>query len=155
MKRILTMLGLALAMGSAQADIIINHAYVNAPPPMAKVTAGFFQLENHGHETVRLTHFSSPAAGKVELHATIEEDGMSKMVPQDGIDIPSHGSLKLQHGGLHLMLMKLKQDLKPGDKVNITFGFKNGDELTQSFEVRDMRKQNMDHSHHGGQHKHH
>ncbi len=150
MKRILTLLGLSIAMGAAQAEIIIKDAYVNAPPPMTQVTAGFFELENHGHDTVRLTHFSSPVAGKVELHATVEQDGMSKMIAQDGVDIPSHGSVKLQHGGLHLMLMKLTQELKPGDKVDISLGFDNGDELVQRFEVRDMRKHNMDHGHHGG-----
>ena len=81
------------------------------------------------------------------------EGGMAKMVHQQMIEIPANGSLTFEPNGYHLMLMKPKQQLKAGDKVDITLEFKNGDTMVVTHEVRaDMG--GMDHSgmDHGSMH---
>ncbi len=134
-------------------DIVIENAYINAPPPVAKVAAGFLTISNHGSKSVRIESISSPVAGKVEVHKTEHEHGQMKMRQVKALEIASHESVELTPGDMHLMLMKLKQTLSPGDATEIALHFSNGEVATVTAEVRDMREQhNTDHQQHHGHH---
>jgi copper(I)-binding protein len=50
-------------------------------------------------------------------------------VPQDSIPVPAKGEVELKPGGLHIMLVNLKQDLKVGDEIEVTLRFKSGLEM--------------------------
>lgn len=89
------------------------------PPPGAPVTAGFGSLHNHSSEPVRITHASSPEFDKVELHLSIVENDVAKMRKLDGLVVEGHSMVKLEHGGYHLMLMGLKQELQADQKVSV------------------------------------
>ena len=59
------------------------------------------------------------------------------------IDIPAHGDTVLQPGGLHVMLIGLKGELKPGDNVAVTLVFEDGSKKLVEAQVR-MMKMKMD-----------
>ena len=44
----------------------------------------------------------------------------------DKIDVPANGETVLKPGGLHVMLIGLKQDLKVGQIVPVTLTFEDG-----------------------------
>ena len=67
-----------------------------------------------------LVSVSSPVAARAELHNTTMEEGVMKMRPVGRIELPAGKPVKLAPGGLHVMLIDLKQPLKPGDKVPLT-----------------------------------
>jgi len=59
-----------------------------------------------------------------------------KMAPVTGIDIPAGTSVSLQPGGYHLMLIKLKSQIKAGDTIPLTLLIEDRDHKRTSVEVR-------------------
>ena len=57
-------------------------------------------------------------------------------VPGQRLEIPARGAVELKPGGLHLMLIGLKQQLKPGDKIEVTLSFEKSGDKTVQAEVR-------------------
>jgi copper(I)-binding protein len=144
----------ALGWATAFADghIMVDDPYVRAVPPGQPNSAAFMTIMNKGENPVALVSASSSAAGVVELHTHVHEDGMMKMRRIEKIDVPAGGSTALEPGGLHVMLIGLTQDLKPEDKVAITLEFSDGS--TQELEAP-VRKIMMQMKSGGGmQHNH-
>ncbi len=154
--------GLALFSVSINAEmshqhstqIKIEHAYVNAPPPVVDMAAGFLTIENHNNEDVALTSISSTAAQRIELHNTTMTDGMMKMEAMEQVTIPAHGSAQFKPGGMHLMLIGFKSTPKPGQTIPLILKFSNHMKIAVDAKVRDMRKPSPSepaahkHSHH-------
>jgi copper(I)-binding protein len=69
-------------------------------------------------------------ATAVELHETIERDGKMVMQPRLQFDIPAGGTLEMEPGSYHIMLLGLKQGLKPGDTVKVTLTFRKAGEMS-------------------------
>jgi copper(I)-binding protein len=59
----------------------------------------------------------------------MEGDTM-RMREVDAIDLPAGREVRLEPGGLHLMLMGLKAPLKAGDKLSLTLRFERAGEVT-------------------------
>lgn len=91
-------------------------------------SAIYLQIENSSSEDDALLSASCNAAMMTELHMTrMMEDGTMKMEPQEKIPVPAGQTVELKPGGLHVMLMNLKQDLKTGDTITLKLKFeKNG-----------------------------
>ncbi|MFC4729249.1 copper chaperone PCu(A)C [Coralloluteibacterium thermophilus] len=83
-------------------------------PPVAPVRAGYLTIHNAGSEPVEIEGVSSPAFARVELHATEESGGVSRMRRLDAIEVAPGEALELAPGGLHLMLMDPVEDGLPG-----------------------------------------
>ncbi|MBK9475607.1 MAG: copper chaperone PCu(A)C [Tetrasphaera sp.] len=93
-------------------------------PAMSKEMTGCFgTLVNTTGKELKISGGSTDAAMMVELHETVKNaSGQMQMQPvPDGFTIPAGGSFALKPGANHVMLMKLKGDLKTGDKVTVTF----------------------------------
>ena len=63
------------------------------------------------------------------------------MIKQDHIAIQPGGLLKMVPGGSHVMLIKPKQPVRVGDKIDLKFRFSDGTVLTFIAEVRSASKQ--------------
>ncbi len=88
---------------------------------------------------VRLTSVSGDVAAAVELHETINQDGVMKMVPQpDGFEIPAGGSVELKPGGKHVMMIGLVSPLEVGQQFPLTLNFDNGESLALNVPVMAM-----------------
>jgi hypothetical protein len=63
-------------------------------------------------------------------------DGVMKMRPlPNGLEIKPGETVELKSGGYHLMLMDLKQSLKPGDTFTATLQFEKAGPLEVNFSV--------------------
>jgi periplasmic copper chaperone A len=91
--------------------------------------AVYVTLTNSGAQADSLISASSDAAQTVELHEVKNEGGVMKMRPVQAIEVPAKGKRELKPGSYHIMLMGLKQDLKPGDKIAVTLKFEHGGEV--------------------------
>lgn len=129
---------LALVALPAFADVKIENAWTRATPPGAKIAAGYMTIRNGSGTADRLIGASSPAAGTVSPHVTVEEGGISKMRPVKGYDIPANGTFELKPSGSHLMLMGLKAPLKAGERVPLVLRFQNSGEVKVELEVRPL-----------------
>jgi copper(I)-binding protein len=62
--------------------------------------------------------------------------GMMSMRQVTEIPVPADGSVALEPGGYHVMLLDLKQDLTAGQTVPVTLTFSSGATTTVDAEVR-------------------
>ncbi len=128
-------------------NIHIQHPYARAVPPGQPNSAAFMTISNMGDSANALVSASSPAAKVVELHTHIMDGGMMKMRQVKQIDLPAKGKTELKPGGLHIMMIGLKQQLKPGMKVELTLNFADGSNSTITAPVQEVMKPmiGMDH----------
>ncbi len=104
---------------AAQAQpVAVKDPWVRAPAPGQKVAGAYMELVSRANNT--LVSVSSPVAARGELHTMTMEEGVMKMRPAGRIELRAGRPVKLEPGGLHVMLIDLKQPLKPGDKVPLT-----------------------------------
>ncbi|GAA1568165.1 copper chaperone PCu(A)C [Kribbella sancticallisti] len=109
--------------------VLVEDVWVRATAGAKDITmtAAFMSLTNPGKSEVKLTSATSPVAGLVQLHEMAMKDG--KMVMREktgGIAVPAESHAHLKPSGDHVMLMELKQPLKPGDEVPLTLKFSDG-----------------------------
>jgi hypothetical protein len=80
----------------------------------------------------------SSVAGMAELHqSTMGDDGMMVMSPVESIAVPANGSVSLEPGGYHVMLMNLAAPLEAGAEFELTLEFETVGEMTVTVEVRE------------------
>ena len=139
--------------GAAQeSDLAVESGWVRAMPPGQPVTAAFMVLVNQGDRERRLESMSSPLAGRVELHRTVQQGDRMRMEAVADLVIAPGESVTLEPGGLHLMLMDLRRPLKVGESVVLQLTLDGGEQATVSLPVVDMRHQGGGHGH---SHHHH
>ena len=114
-------------------DLEIDHPYTRAS---AGRTGGvFLEIANKGKTADRLVEASSFLATNAELHTTVKDGDVMRMRPVAAIDIPAGGSVKLQPGGLHIMLIGLTTPLKEGAVFPLVLTFEKAGKVEVSVEV--------------------
>lgn len=99
-------------------------------------SAAYMLITNSGATPDALIKAESTVADTVELHTMVMDGDVMRMTPIEKIDIPANGSVELKPGGLHVMLIGLRQDLKEGEVVKITLTFQNGGTIEIEAPVR-------------------
>ena len=94
------------------------------PSSEKMATALYFTIENTGEAADTLFQVDSDLAEKVEIHETYSEGEMMGMRKTEMIVIESGKSFELKPGAHHIMLMKLKKDVKIGDESEFVLHFK-------------------------------
>jgi len=105
----------------AQEALQVRHAW-SRPAIAGHTGVVYLTITDHGAGD-RLTGVNSAAAEKTELHETTNDHGVMKMRPVASLPIPANGTVVLKPGGYHIMLVRLKHALKPGDSVPVTLTF--------------------------------
>jgi copper(I)-binding protein len=118
---------------AAEPSLAVRDAWVRATPGAA---AAYLTLENRSGRSDRLVSVGSPVARRVELHESRVENGIMRMRRIEGIAVPAGGSVRLEPGGLHVMLMGLHEPLAEGQGVPLTLSFESGATLAVDAEVR-------------------
>lgn len=107
-----------------------------ARPGLANGNSAVFFLINNPVAEDLLLSATSDVAGAVELHKTSMKDGTMQMVQQMNVPVPV-GETIFSPGDLHVMLIGLKDDLKPGDTFTVTLNFETAGEQVLSVMVRE------------------
>lgn len=147
--------------GAGGASIKVSEPWARASSMMAAAGAAYMTIENTGSAADALIGAASPAAKTVEVHETVAMDGEMPaatdgmggmespaasdgmgggtmgMRPIDRLEIPAGGTVELKPGSYHIMLIGLNQELKPGDKIEITLTFEKAGEVKVTAEVRE------------------
>ena len=135
---LLPMLFLVAACSGARADIEVSAAYVRGLPPGVANTSAYMTLRNTGSAAVDLVGARSPVAATVMLHDTMNHDGMLHMTHVDKASIAAGGELVLASGGMHLMLMQLREQPVAGSTVELVLQFSDGSEVSVQAPVRSV-----------------
>jgi copper(I)-binding protein len=112
------------------------------------MAAVFGTFSNTGDHDARIVSGESALAGRVEVHEVVPDaSGAMTMRPNaDGLVIPAGGSRELIPGGDHLMLMDIKEPLKPGADVTMTVVFEDGSTLPVTAQIRDFAGANEEYT---------
>lgn len=133
------------ALAADAPSVTVADPYARAVPPGQPNSAVFMTLTNASAEPRALVSAASPAAKVVELHTHIKEGGMMRMRKIERIELPAGKRVDLAPGGLHVMLIGLKQALAPGSKVDLTLSFDNGTQARVQAPVREIAPMKMQH----------
>lgn len=135
----------SLSCAAYSAGVSIGDPYARAVPPGQPNSAVFMSLENQSDQGQALVGAESTVSEVVELHTHVEEDGMMRMRRIEKIEVPAGETVTLQPGGLHVMLIGLKQPLDAGDVVDLTLVFEDGSRSSVQAPVRRIEMQHMHH----------
>ena len=143
---------LAFSAPAFAGDIAISSPWARASAPNAPNGACYLEIANTGKEPDRLVSASSPAAAKVELHTHLMDNGVMKMRPVEGFEVAPGEPQVLRPGGNHIMLMGLKEPLKPGARFPVTLTFAKAGAVTVEVPVQEAGAMNAPGAH-GTQHQ--
>ena len=106
-------------------------------PSEGRPSAGYLGIENSGPKADRLVSITSPDFARIEMHDTLSEGGIKKMVKLDGVEIAAASTVEFAPGGKHLMLFEPSKTLKNGDSVKMTLTFEQLGPMDATFVVLD------------------
>lgn len=122
--------------GARNAAIAIDDPWAAQTNPGAIVAGGYVTLRNTGTTADRLISAASPRAQRVELHEMSMSDGMMRMRPVQGIDVPAGETATLAPGGLHIMFINIDAQFRNGEQVPVTLRFERAGAVEAVFVVR-------------------
>jgi copper(I)-binding protein len=123
------------AAPAAAPTLTVANAWIRWLPAQLPA-AGYATLRNLGAQPLTLIGASTPDYGAVMIHESRNRAGVEEMLPVETILVKPQAEIAFAPGGYHLMLMKPKRALQPGDRVLLTFHFAGGQSLQTQFEVR-------------------
>lgn len=131
---------LLFSAGSATAaePPAIADAWIRATPPGARTAAAYLTI-TAGSAADRLLGGATPAAGAVEIHTHVAEAGMSRMVRLPELTLPVGEAVRLEPGGLHLMLLEVRGPLAAGTTVTLSLRFAEAGAIELEVPVVDAR----------------
>ncbi|MDO9227004.1 MAG: copper chaperone PCu(A)C [Pseudomonadota bacterium] len=140
------LLGLTLAAPAVADSVKVENAWVRATAPGQQVAGGFMNLTADADMT--LLGGVSPVSKAFELHIMKMENGVMEMRQMKEIALPKGKTVSLEPGGLHVMFIGLRGQIKPGQKVPMTLIVKAADGKEQKLVVAaEARKAGGGHHH--------
>jgi len=111
----------------AQAEFLeIKDAWVRAAPPNARVMVAYATVKNISTDSIWITGATSDHYKDVQIHETIEKDGLASMIHLNFIKLEAGKSVNFEPGGKHLMLFNANKPSTAGDQIDFNFHLGNG-----------------------------
>ncbi len=108
---VFTVLFLLTACSSDAPPLVASDVVVKRPMPGMQMSAGYLTLRNNSRDDIMIDRVTSPQFGSVEMHETVIENGVAKMVALGPVVLPAGSAVEFEPGGKHLMLMRPVEDL--------------------------------------------
>jgi periplasmic copper chaperone A len=124
------------AGGAGGTEIQIFDAWARPTPPGAQVGAVYFAVKNRGGQDDQLLSVASAVAASVQIHETQTVKGVMQMRPVTSVNCPAGSTVTVAPGGLHVMLLGLKQPLAAGSRFDLALRFRNAGSLTLQVPVQ-------------------
>lgn len=119
----------------AQAAIDVQDAWARASIGSRQMTAAYLVLKNESPETVKLVEVTTDI-GRAEIHESLVEDGVMRMRERKEITLAAGESVHFKPGGLHIMLMDLKQPLTAGSTFQMSLKTSDNKTIPVTVQVR-------------------
>ncbi len=128
------------AVNAAATDVTVTNAWIRAVPGSA-VAAAYFEVRNNGAQPLTIVGVRCSAAGSAMIHETTLTGTQSTMRAHEQLALPPGQTVQLRPGGMHVMLMDLRQPLKAGDEVSLVLLFAGGASRALTARVRPLEAQ--------------
>lgn len=135
----------AHAQSPAKTEVKVFDVWARTTVPGASVSAAYMHIKSA--KPMKLVKAESPVAAMTEIHQMSMKDGVMSMSAVDAVDIPAGKLVDLKPGGLHVMLMQLKQPIKKGDEVPLKLTFEDAAKKVIVLEVKAKAQEKDTHSH--------
>jgi copper(I)-binding protein len=127
MKVLALLVALICAAQSANAgELIVHDAWARATAGRSTIGAAYLTLKNAGSTADRLISATTPVAGSVELHASIQDGDVMRMQKLDSIELAPDATVEFKPSGMHMMLVGVAAPLKQGTSFPLTLMFASG-----------------------------
>jgi copper(I)-binding protein len=130
----------ALLLGScaspAREGVLVSEAWAR-PAPQGANGAVYFVIENNSSQADSLVGVSGDIAEAVEMHESSMNGEVMEMHQLQVVPLDAGAQVVFQPGGLHVMLIGLRQELQAGDEFEITLAFQESEGITLRVPVRD------------------
>ena len=125
------------ACGAQTGDISVQNAWIRSAM-QGENSALYMMIQNGTSKDDELIGASSDIAEAVEVHKSMmDNSGVMQMMPQDSVLLAAGSEVEFAPGGLHIMFIKLKHDLKVGDQVQVVLHFKNHADISLTVPVQE------------------
>jgi len=114
--------------------------------PAAQGGNGAVYFVIHSSAADEIVGVTSAIAEAVEMHESVMNGDVMEMHQLESIPLNAGEEVSFEPGGLHIMLIGLKQELKTGGEFEITLQFKNHEDLKVSVPVTDTPAAENSHS---------
>lgn len=134
---------------AASGRTAVNDAWARVTTPTQAAGAAYMTIESPDGDTLTGASVPSSVAGDAQLHETTDEgsmdstdsmgsgDAMMGMKEVDQIEIPAGGTVTLEPGGYHIMLMDLAKPIESGDTIPVTLDFEQAGRIEVDATARD------------------
>ncbi len=138
--RLLAGLGAACALAALAGDAVVrvDAAWSRALPPVSRTGAVYLTLVNTGREPDALVSVHTDVAEHAQLHEHTVSGGLTRMQAVASVALAPGQVVRMQPGGLHVMLGGLKRPLAKGDRFAMTLRFARAGAQTLQVQVLGM-----------------
>lgn len=134
---LITLLMLALYACASAGEFKIMDAWIK-PGKIGSTSEAFLIISNATDTSDSLQSISSDAASSIEIRSQDQDkSGRITMKVIESVPVPAQQEVIFKPGELAIALTGLKQDLEPGDTIDLTFNFKNAGIMTIQANVND------------------
>jgi periplasmic copper chaperone A len=119
---------------SAKEGVEVREAWAR-PAAQGENGAVYFVIRSSTEDEI--TSVASDVAEAAEMHESMGSGDVMEMHLVESVPLGAGEDVSFEPGGLHIMLVRLKQELKPGDTIEITLHFKNHADLKVGVAVKD------------------
>ena len=118
--------------------VLIGDAWIRPHLTSSTMTAGYCAISNHTKDEVVIVAARATGIGAIEFHESVYENEMHRMIQLEELTVPPNGTLRLEPGGMHLMLFSVSD--REAEIHRIEFELSNGETLSHDFAVDDRTK---------------
>ncbi len=112
-------------------------AWSRATAPGAAVGVAYFEIVNSGKQDA-LVRVEAPVAHQAQLHSMAMIGGVMQMREIPSVEVPAHGTVRFEPGGLHVMLIDLVRPLKKGNRFPLILVFEHAGTVHTEVIVQDL-----------------
>ena len=103
--------------------LTISNVVVLEPLPGTNMTAGYLTLANNSNQPIIIDKVTSPQFARVEMHETVIQNDVARMVALAPLIIERHSSVQFEPGGKHLMMSESTKEMVAGMPVTVEFHY--------------------------------
>ena len=105
----------------ADSPVSVQSAWARATVAQQRATGMFMQIK--AKQDMKLVSASSDIAAHTEIHEMVKDGDVMKMREVKNVALPAGQAVEFKPGGLHVMFLDLKQQVKAGDVIPVTLTF--------------------------------
>ena len=114
--------------------------------PAAQGANGAVYFVIRSSDADEITSVSADVTEAVEMHESMMSGDVMEMHQLESVSLPAGQDVPFEPGGLHIMLVGLKQEIQVGDEIEITLHFQNHEDIQINVPVKDASTLQADHS---------